>query len=101
MPNIKTKDRTMKIVECPHCFKKGGISIMKRYHFDKCKLNSKTWDENEKYILLQKLINENKRLRKKVQKGEEFFVILINWPRDIDLNLCFEGYKKNWRKLMK
>lgn len=26
-----------KIVKCPHCEKEGGISNMKRYHFDNCK----------------------------------------------------------------
>jgi hypothetical protein len=25
-------------VECPHCSKIGGISAMKRWHFDNCKL---------------------------------------------------------------
>jgi len=27
-----------KIVTCPHCYKKGGISNMKRWHFENCKL---------------------------------------------------------------
>ena len=29
-----------KIVECPHCGFSGGISGLKRYHFDKCKSKS-------------------------------------------------------------
>jgi len=28
------------VIECPHCYKQGGNSQMKRYHFDKCKLFS-------------------------------------------------------------
>jgi hypothetical protein len=30
------KDKKQKIVTCPHCDKSGGISSMKRYHFDNC-----------------------------------------------------------------
>lgn len=26
--------------ECPHCGKVGGLSLMKRYHFDKCKFKN-------------------------------------------------------------
>ena len=26
-----------KIVECPHCFKKGGIGAMQLWHFDRCR----------------------------------------------------------------
>jgi len=29
-----------KVVDCPHCSKSGGISNMKRYHFDNCKFKS-------------------------------------------------------------
>lgn len=29
-------------VACPHCTKRGGISGMKRYHFDNCKFRGKT-----------------------------------------------------------
>ena len=28
------------VVDCPHCSKSGGISNMKRYHFDNCKFKS-------------------------------------------------------------
>lgn len=31
-------------VQCPHCNKDGGISLMKRYHLDNCKLNVKSFD---------------------------------------------------------
>lgn len=31
------KGRAQTIVSCPHCPKTGGISSMKRYHFDNCK----------------------------------------------------------------
>ena len=31
------KDKPQQQVKCPHCGKSGGISNMKRYHFDKCK----------------------------------------------------------------
>jgi len=33
---VKVKIKQKK-VECPHCYKKGGISNMKRYHFNNCK----------------------------------------------------------------
>jgi len=29
-----------KIVECPHCFKKGGIGAMQLWHFDRCRNES-------------------------------------------------------------
>lgn len=38
------KGKPVRRVECPHCNKIGGISNMKRYHFDKCKLKG---DNNE------------------------------------------------------
>ena len=28
-------------VQCPHCGKEGGLSGMKRYHFDRCPLNAR------------------------------------------------------------
>lgn len=31
------KDIPQKQVVCPHCSKTGGISVMKRHHFDRCK----------------------------------------------------------------
>lgn len=33
--------KTQQTLVCPHCQKIGGISNMKRYHFDKCKLEDK------------------------------------------------------------
>ncbi len=36
---IVERGKTQKIITCPHCDKSGGISLMKRYHFDNC--NSK------------------------------------------------------------
>lgn len=30
------KGKKQSIIECPHCGKHGGISLMKRYHFDNC-----------------------------------------------------------------
>jgi hypothetical protein len=30
------------ITYCPHCGKEGGVNVMKRWHFDKCKANSNT-----------------------------------------------------------
>jgi ssDNA-binding Zn-finger/Zn-ribbon topoisomerase 1 len=39
-------------VECPHCKKIGGIAIMKRWHFDLCKL-SPTYIERKKYTTSQ------------------------------------------------
>lgn len=33
--------KPQKKVECPHCSKIGGLPIMKRYHFENCKLNLK------------------------------------------------------------
>jgi len=34
---IKAKKRKPKpIVECPHCGKRGGVSVMHRHHFDNC-----------------------------------------------------------------
>ena len=33
----KNKGRKQDLVKCPHCPKIGGISAMKRLHFDKCK----------------------------------------------------------------
>lgn len=33
------RPHVQKYVECPHCGKVGGASIMKRWHFDKCKIN--------------------------------------------------------------
>jgi hypothetical protein len=35
------KNSKQKIVTCPHCSKSGGISAIKRYHFDKCSVNIK------------------------------------------------------------
>ena len=32
------KGRKHEIVKCPHCDKEGGKSLMKRWHFEKCKL---------------------------------------------------------------
>ena len=32
---------THEIITCPHCNKCGGVSAMKRWHFDNCKLRSK------------------------------------------------------------
>ena len=32
------KGKKQKLITCPHCSKNGGISNMKGYHFDKCKL---------------------------------------------------------------
>lgn len=34
-----------KIVSCPHCGKPGGISQMKRWHFDNCKFNGRITNE--------------------------------------------------------
>ena len=33
----KNKGRKHKLTTCPHCGKEGGITIMKRWHFDNCK----------------------------------------------------------------
>ena len=33
----KNKGRKQDLVKCPHCPKIGGVSAMKRLHFDKCK----------------------------------------------------------------
>jgi hypothetical protein len=35
-----TKGRKQPIVKCPHCDKRGGISLMKRYHFDNCRIRN-------------------------------------------------------------
>ena len=35
---IKKLGKKQKKVKCPYCDKEGGICLMKRYHFDKCKL---------------------------------------------------------------
>lgn len=34
----KNLGRVHKIIQCPHCNKEGGAPIMKRHHFDNCKL---------------------------------------------------------------
>ncbi len=34
----KNKGRIHTKVECPHCGKVGGVTIMKRWHFDNCKM---------------------------------------------------------------
>jgi len=36
--SIASKGVPKQVITCPHCGKSGGISGMKRYHFDKCKL---------------------------------------------------------------
>lgn len=40
-PHTEERKRNMRgprsIVQCPHCLKSGGISNMKRYHFNNCK----------------------------------------------------------------
>ena len=33
----KNFDNICRIVQCPHCDKRGGLGIMKRWHFDNCK----------------------------------------------------------------
>jgi len=33
----KNLGRVHRIVQCPHCGKEGGASVMKRHHFDRCK----------------------------------------------------------------
>jgi hypothetical protein len=33
----KRKGKPLAIVKCPHCYKEGGVSQMKQWHFDKCK----------------------------------------------------------------
>ena len=30
------------VIRCPHCNKEGGMSNMRRYHFDNCKINNPT-----------------------------------------------------------
>ena len=35
----KMESITYSIIKCPHCNKEGGTNVMKRWHFDKCKLN--------------------------------------------------------------
>lgn len=37
----KYKGVARPIVECPHCFKKGGVGSMYQWHFDRCKNASK------------------------------------------------------------
>jgi group I intron endonuclease len=34
------KGKEYKISTCTHCGKSGGVNVMQRWHFDKCKLNS-------------------------------------------------------------
>lgn len=34
------KDKLTRIVSCPNCLKQGGITIMKRWHFDKCRVGN-------------------------------------------------------------
>lgn len=36
----KMLGRVKEVVVCPHCEKSGGISIMHRWHFDKCKMRT-------------------------------------------------------------
>ena len=36
------KGRIPELIECPHCKKQGGINIMKRWHFDNCKLRDRS-----------------------------------------------------------
>ena len=43
----KLKKETVKVA-CPHCKKIGGYPIMKRYHFENCKLLKQDKDENTK-----------------------------------------------------
>lgn len=39
-PNTAQKGKPQAQFVCPHCGKQGGNSIMKRWHMDKCKLNT-------------------------------------------------------------
>jgi len=38
--HIKNLSGPREVVKCPHCDKDGGINVMKRWHFDKCKFKS-------------------------------------------------------------
>ena len=44
----KIRQANLQKISCPHCEKSGGISIMKRWHFDNCKL-SPNFIERKKY----------------------------------------------------
>jgi len=35
--SLAAKGKPQRVVTCPHCEKSGGISVMKRWHFDNCK----------------------------------------------------------------
>jgi hypothetical protein len=37
---LSNKGKKMEIISCPHCNKTGGSTLMKRWHFDNCKLKS-------------------------------------------------------------
>ena len=45
--SISLSGRTQERIQCPNCNKIGGITNMKRYHFDNCRLK----DGNDKYKL--------------------------------------------------
>jgi hypothetical protein len=41
VPNLKLKGKVHEIITCPFCGISGGVPIMNRWHFDKCKKISK------------------------------------------------------------
>lgn len=44
--SIAKKGVAMRKVECPHCHKVGGVSRMKQYHFNNCKLYKVEYENN-------------------------------------------------------
>ena len=44
--SVAKKGVPMRKVACPHCDKIGGVSRMKQYHFDNCKLLKEEYENN-------------------------------------------------------
>jgi hypothetical protein len=59
----KGKPKPQKIVECPYCKKSGGLSNMKRWHFNNCKF-SPNFDEKAHREKSKRLFNNDKKRTK-------------------------------------
>ena len=43
---ILSKARLIHTLKCPHCGKEGGKAVMRRWHFDNCKIKNRNHEKN-------------------------------------------------------